>query len=121
MKLGKKIKGNGCDYTVLSEECEMHSPQCQCGFCTDPAVEVEDYINEEKEEHMKKEEPQVVGETSAKAGRFLDRIKGIKLSLPENCPTIKDVGVVAGKRASDLAKPIVSFIDGVREGWKNGG
>jgi len=48
-----------------------------------------------------------------------ERVKGIKLKVPENWISNEDVGVAIGEKAGKLARPLVSIAKGIKKGWKS--
>ena len=119
----KKVRKNGCNYDILSEDCEVHHPGCQCEDCLDPDLEHEDYINEAEEAEAEKE-----AEMSEKERSWYEAVK----ETAEEMKKVQDapgfLGKCVGKAAWYIAKPLDQlhkhvtepFIDAFKEEFGNG-
>ena len=95
---------------------EEHNDDCKCG-CAD--MDTDNDIQHEEEVTMKTSKKErlsmAYGKVRSATSTVVATAKKVNLKSAGH-----KVGSVAGKAASHLAKPAVSFVDGIREGWKNG-
>lgn len=100
----------------LSKVVEVHNDDCECG-CAD--MNTDDYIQQEEEVTMKTSKRErlsaAYGKVRSATTTVVSTAKKVNLRSAGH-----RVGTVAGSVASHLSKPAVSFVDGIREGWKNG-
>lgn len=96
------------EHTVVEE----HKADCQCG-CADMVTD--DYIQQEEEVKMKTSKKErlakAYGVVCATTSKVVTTAKKVNL---------KSAGNRVGTVVATLSKPAVSFVDGIKEGWKNG-